>query len=68
MDADTVVITEPELLATDRCDSCGAAALVRASFLTGTLLFCGHHARKLYDGLVKQAVSIYDPQDSLPTS
>ena len=65
MDADTVIITEPELLATDRCDSCGAAAQVRASFLTGMLLFCGHHARKNKDGLARQALSVYDPDGSL---
>ena len=43
MDAETVVATatEPELLATDRCDSCGAQALVRVTFLTGMLLFAG---------------------------
>lgn len=36
----------------DRCDRCGAQALVRASFLSGDLYFCVHHARQ-YD--VKQA-------------
>ena len=37
----TAVATEPELLATDRCDSCGAQALVRVTFLTGMLYFAG---------------------------
>jgi len=30
----------------DRCDRCGAAALVRVTLRTGELHFCGHHARK----------------------
>jgi hypothetical protein len=31
----------------DRCDRCGAAALLRAVLATGgELLFCGHHARE----------------------
>lgn len=67
MDAETVTVvaTEPELLATDRCDSCGAQALVRATFLTGMLLFCRHHARKNHEGLARQGVLIFDPDGSL---
>ena len=67
MDAETVVeaATEPELLATDRCDSCGAQALVRVTLLTGMLLFCRHHARKNHEGLARQGVSIFDPDGSL---
>ena len=30
----------------DRCDRCGAQAKVRASFLSGDLYFCVHHARQ----------------------
>jgi hypothetical protein len=31
----------------DRCDRCGAAAVLRAVLATGgELLFCGHHARE----------------------
>lgn len=30
----------------DRCDRCGALALVRASFVNGDLYFCVHHARQ----------------------
>ena len=37
---------KPELTAQDRCDRCGAAAQVRATFPSGgELLFCGHHAQ-----------------------
>ncbi|MDN5747383.1 MAG: hypothetical protein L0H64_02460 [Pseudonocardia sp.] len=42
----TTSITTPSLTRLDRCDRCGAAALVRATFASGCeLLFCGHHAR-----------------------
>lgn len=35
------------LTAADRCDRCGAQALVRAVLPTGgELLFCGHHAKQ----------------------
>lgn len=60
----TVEATEPELVATDRCDRCGSQAQVRATMLTGMLLLCGHHARRHKGELEKQAVSIYDPMDS----
>lgn len=33
------------LTALDRCDSCGAAAYVRATLSGSELLFCAHHAR-----------------------
>ena len=47
----------PDLTATldasDRCDRCGARALVRAVLPNGLdLLFCGHHARE-YDAALK---------------
>jgi hypothetical protein len=63
---DTPVVSIPELLATDRCDSCSAAAQIRATLLNGELLFCGHHARKNHEALVKVALTIYDPFDNLP--
>ena len=59
-----VLATEPELLATDRCDRCGSQAQVRVTMLTGMLLFCGHHARRHSSALSNQAVTIYDPNDS----
>lgn len=31
----------------ERCDKCGAPAMVKAYFLLGALYFCGHHANKL---------------------
>lgn len=44
----------------DRCDKCGAQAMVRASFVNGDLYFCVHHARQ-FD--VKQAsfsIEVFD--------
>lgn len=36
----------------DRCDACGAQALVATTMPTGSeLLFCGHHYRVSADGL-----------------
>lgn len=39
---------ERTLTLNDRCDgpSCGAAALVKVSGVSGELLFCGHHYTK----------------------
>jgi hypothetical protein len=54
-----------ELLATDRCDKCGAAAMVRVTLLNGELLFCGHHGREFREGLQKASVDIYDPTNSM---
>ena len=63
---ETQVLQVQELTLSDRCDACGAAAQVRATLLSGELLFCGHHARKHYAVLVKTALTVYDPNDSLP--
>ena len=51
-----------ELTLQDRCDACGAAAKVIATFLNGELLFCGHHARKMNSDLKLKAVNVYDPE------
>jgi len=58
----TTVNTERVLTLQDRCDSCGAAAKVVATFLQGELLFCGHHARKAGTDLVLRAVHVLDPE------
>lgn len=43
----TLVTLPPDwtapLTAADRCDRCGAQALVRTHHATGPLLWCGHH-------------------------
>jgi hypothetical protein len=36
----------------ERCDKCGAAGKVQATFRTGgELTFCGHHANRYAEGL-----------------
>jgi hypothetical protein len=59
------VIEQVELTATDRCDKCGARAMVRATLKTGELYFCGHHAKETGYTLVLQAVEVYDPEGLL---
>jgi hypothetical protein len=58
-------IEKRDLTAQDRCDSCSAAAMVVATLLNGELMFCGHHAKKLSDTLMKKALNVYDPQEVL---
>ena len=50
--------------AVDRCDraECGAQALVRADFTTGSLLFCGHHWREVADAASQAALFVMDEQ------
>ena len=50
MSTDTTQSTQvldrtPLLLATDRCDRCGAQAYVQVTKAEFELLFCSHHAR-----------------------
>lgn len=49
-----IVKEEKVLTALDRCDAkdCSAQAYVKATGLSGELLFCGHH----YSGIVDNAV------------
>jgi hypothetical protein len=54
----TALASAPALTALDRCDRCGAQALVRAVLPSGDLLFCGHHARKHSEALARVAVSV----------
>ena len=56
------VTTERVLTLQDRCDKCGAAAKVVATFAHGELLFCGHHARNAGTELVLKAVQVFDPE------
>jgi hypothetical protein len=58
-------VIERELTLQDRCDACGSAAKVVATFNNGDLLFCGHHARKSADKLVASAVEVYDPEGEI---
>lgn len=58
----TMTTTENlDLTAADRCDRCGAAALVRVTLSSGgELLFCGHHATAHADKIAEIGASIYD--------
>jgi hypothetical protein len=58
----TTTVEEQELTLNDRCDSCGAAAKVVATFLNGELLFCGHHARENKEHLESKSLKVYDPE------
>ena len=55
----------------DRCDSCGAEALVQVTGLNGDLVFCGHHYNKImdsvtgYKNMMKFAITIRDERDKL---
>lgn len=49
----------------EKCDRCGVPAKVGASFLSGDLHFCGHHARALHPAILSKAITIYDPDGYL---
>ena len=54
-----------ELTAADRCDRCGAAAVVRAVLPGGgELLFCGHHAREHSARLEELAAGLHDSRQN----
>jgi len=44
----------------DRCDACGAAAVVLVNLAAGSLLFCGHHYDKHEAALIWQALEVLD--------
>lgn len=50
------------ITAKDRCDKCGAQAMVRAKLVAGELYFCGHHAREAGNKLVLSSIEVYDPE------
>ena len=55
----------PALIATDRCDRCGAAAAVRVVLASGgELLFCGHHSREHLPKLAELSAVIHDSRDA----
>jgi hypothetical protein len=58
----TVTSAKVSLKVNDRCDKCGAQAMIRATLLTGELYFCGHHARQIATPLVLKSIEVYDPQ------
>lgn len=61
----TISETAPALNAQDRCDACGAQAFVRAVFLNGELLFCGHHWRNHAPAAAGKAIAVHDFTDMI---
>ena len=43
---ETEAVLPPMFNSLDRCDRCGAQAVVRAILTNGLLLFCNHHGNK----------------------
>lgn len=62
-------VQERVLTLNDRCDakSCGAAALVKVSGVSGELFFCGHHYNKyeMSENLIKFAFEVIDERWSV---
>lgn len=61
----TISETVPALTAMDRCDQCSAQAFVRAVFLNGELLFCGHHWREHQAVAAGKAIAVHDFTDTI---
>lgn len=62
----TTLTAGPALTASDRCDRCGSQAFVRVTLPTGgTLIFCGHHAKKHEEKLKLIATEYVDETDRL---
>jgi hypothetical protein len=65
------VAQEWELSPVDRCDRCGAEALVKVSGISGELLFCGHHYNKIMDNpdgyqkMISFAITVTDERNKL---
>jgi hypothetical protein len=65
------VAQEWELSPVDRCDRCGAEALVKVSGISGELLFCGHHYNKIMDNaegyrkMMSFAITVIDERKKL---
>lgn len=59
----TILETHRPITAEDRCDKCGAQAMVRATLASGELYFCGHHARSTGNKLVLQSLVVFDPKE-----
>lgn len=55
----------------NRCDSCGAEALVNVKGVSGELLFCGHHYNKImndkvgYEKMMAFMYEIIDEREKL---
>jgi hypothetical protein len=59
----TTTLERTAMTLADRCDRCGAQAFVRAVFVSGELMFCGHHGRELQPAMVGRALYVEDDTD-----
>ena len=62
-----VVVELPEYVLgiSDRCDRCGAEALVLVKGLSGELTFCGHHFNRYKVKLTEYSYEIVDERFKL---
>jgi ribosomal protein S14 len=67
MTATTVQQERTFLRHANRCDTCGARAFIRALFVNGELMFCGHHGRLISIPLQQQAIFVEDGTDLINT-
>ena len=57
--------------AKDRCDKCGAEALVQVTGMSGELMFCGHHYNSImstpdgYNSMMSFMISVIDERNKL---
>jgi len=58
----TALDTHRDITVQDRCDKCGAQAMIRATLVNGELYFCGHHGREMGTPLIHTALNVFDPQ------
>jgi hypothetical protein len=58
----TTLETHRPIEIVERCDKCGAQAMVRATLASGELYFCGHHGREVSQSLIAKSTEVYDPE------
>ncbi|MBF4614477.1 MULTISPECIES: hypothetical protein [Curtobacterium] len=58
-------VSNHQLTAADRCDSCGAQAYIRATMASGELYFCAHHGAEFKDKLAATAIEWHDESSRL---
>ena len=58
-------LSNNQLTAADRCDSCGAQAYIRATMASGELFFCAHHGAEFKDKLSATAIEWHDESSRL---
>jgi hypothetical protein len=57
--------TVEKLVATDRCDVCGAQAYIRVELEIGELLFCAHHGNANKEKLQPISINWHDQSGEL---